>query len=98
MLGVFPGSDAFGKELLQLPSEMWLYSLAKTGQEKENPYSGVIRHHSSDDAGREDDKTAGSSPATWRFGGTCCMDYRARPKLVMVMPVRHITWQLMGQL
>lgn len=42
MLGVFPGSDAFGKELLQLPSEMWLYSPAKTGQEKESPCSVVI--------------------------------------------------------
>lgn len=93
MLGVFPGSDAFGKELLQLPSEMWLYSPAKTGQEKESPYSVVVRHHSSDDAGREDDKMAGSPLPLGDLEGPV-----AWIKLVMVMLVRHITWQLMGQL
>lgn len=40
-LRVLPALNLFGKdkELLQLPSETWLYSLAVAGQERESPHS-----------------------------------------------------------
>ena len=40
-LRVLPALNLFGKdkELLQLPSETWLYNLAVAGQERESPHS-----------------------------------------------------------